>query len=527
MKVLAIQQITRQPILSILTLLLLVCTICRPASGADTISSIQGKHVKNPAHAAYKLHIVHQISAPRRIVEVHHIRHLAVPRKLMVHSILQTRRKASVSQLASSPPATKTADKQSLDPAKANKNALDLLRYGNWRDGFSVFPSQQILFQEDFGHSDTLAKQWSWSENAGKVNCQNDSLELTAKGYSFPVIQTLNDPFPSIGDWTVSIGYRFTGVTVCGTDLKIARLDGSGLPDLAAIHEDNNGQFLNVDGAGQVWHLPANTDWHILTMVKQNNQIQTIIDGKVVATVASNTAPVGFRFGNTGTVGWDADWTSQQIRFVEVTAPRTAGTDSLNAALPTGGILFSDNFQDPDRSTQNWIVNRNGGSVRFQRGAMCLKDDPPDLDRTLQDQGKYYDQSGFPVVTLRRNPFPASGDWTLQFSLDYNKTGPPNPDGVAVLRADGSAVLGFTQDNVGRHAYLNGKEIWRIGLNGPTNQIMLVKRGNQVVLTIDGKVVGADVLGRPPTAIQLGGGLKHDDRKWNNFDLYSVSVVPN
>lgn len=526
MKTLADQQMNRKSIISILTLLLLVCTVCRSASGADTISDIQGKHVKNPAHAAYKLHAVHQIATPRRIAEARHIRYTASPHKLIAHGILQTRRKASVSQLASSPPATKTADKQSLDPAKANKNALDLLRYGNWRDGFSVFPSQQILFQEDYGHSDTLAKQWSWSENAGKVNCQNDSLELTAKGHSFPVIQTLNDPFPSTGDWTVSIGYRFTSVTVCGTDLKIARLDGSGLPNLALLHEDNNGQFLNVDGVGQVWHLPANTDWHILTMVKQNNQIQTIMDGKAVAVVTSSIAPVGFRFGDTRTVGWDADWTSQQIRFVEVTAPRVAERGNLNAKPPTEAILFSDNFQDPARSTQNWTVNQNGGSVRFQRGAMCLKDDPPDLDRDLQNKGKYYDQSGFPVVKLRQNPFPAEGNWALQFSLDYNKTGPPNPDGIAILRADGSPLLGFAQDDNGRHAFLNGKELWRIGLSGPTNKVILAKQGNQVILTIDGKIVGTDVLGKPPTTIELGGGLKHDSRKWNNFDLYSISVAP-
>lgn len=209
-----------------------------------------------------------------------------------------------------------------LDPVEANMDAYVALKSGQSSHSLlDLSATQQVLFQDDFTHPESMARRWTWSANEGVLNYQNHCLELSAKGYRFPVIQTLNDPFPVTGDWTVSIGYKYTGETVCGTDLKICRLDGSNLPDLAFIHEDNNGQFISIDGAGQVWRQSPNQDLHVLTLSKQGSRIKTIMDGKAVAESDAGAAPVGFRFGNTGAVSWDATWTSQQIEFVLVTAP--------------------------------------------------------------------------------------------------------------------------------------------------------------------------------------------------------------
>ena len=244
-------------------------------------------------------------------------------------------------KLAAKP--AKQDEGQSSDPVRANLDALNALKAGQPnRSLLALSSTQQVLFQEDFSHPDSMAQRWSWSINNGTLIYQNHCLELSAKGYHFPVIQTLNDPFPATGDWTVSIGYKYTGDTVCGTELKIARLDGSNLPDLACIHEDNNGQFLSIDEAGQVWRQSPNQDWHVLTLSKQGSRIKTIMDGKAVADTDSGASPVGFRFGNLASVGWDATWTSQQIQFVEVTAPRRAGGLAQSAThIPSSPIIGS------------------------------------------------------------------------------------------------------------------------------------------------------------------------------------------
>lgn len=308
---------------------LVACVLCRSAQSEDTISSIQGSHPKKAFHAAHPTHFILHNAAPRRKIAAHTVSRPVRKQRFIAHRAPKTKTTLSALSAAAQTPVPEPVKTQSIEPTVANYDALSLLKSGLWRDGMSVFPAQQTLFRDDFGHPESNGDRWTWAVNDGQINSQNDCLELSAKGHTFPVIQTLNDPFPSKGDWTVSIGYRYTGARDCGTSLKIARLDGGGQPDLAVIHEDNNGQFLTIDGAGQVWRLPPNKDWHILTMVKQGNHIQTIMDGKAVATMASSIAPVGFRFGNTVSVDWLADWTSQQIRFVEVTAPHLLLPDNI------------------------------------------------------------------------------------------------------------------------------------------------------------------------------------------------------
>ena len=335
---------TPKSVLSIFILLLVFCALCRPALSEDTISSIQGKHPKKPAHVVRRAHtalhllVQHKRVAVRRVSRS--VRMYRVAARRTPKAAHRTTPSSTVAQAS-----TPEQPVQGINPIAANSDALNLLKSGQWRDGMSVFSAQQALFRDDFSHPESNSDRWTWSENGGKINSRNDSLELSARGHAFPVVQTLNNPFPSRGDWAVSIGYRFTASTVCGTSLKVARLDGSGRPDLAVLHEDNNGQFLSIDGVGEVWRLPANTNWHVLTLLKQSGYLRAIMDGHLVATTGAGIAPGGFRFGNTGTVSWDADWTSQQIRFVEVTAPRlqlpdTGSTPNALHWITTDGYQY-------------------------------------------------------------------------------------------------------------------------------------------------------------------------------------------
>ena len=188
-------------------------------------------------------------------------------------------------------------------------------------------------------------------------------------------------------------------------------------------------------------------------------------------------------------------------------------------------ILFSDEFRDPGQSRANWVVNENGGSVGFHLGALSLKDDPPGFNGAQENAGRQYDHSGFPLVRLARDPFPATGDWTLQFRLSFNKFGPPNPTGVTVLRGDGTSVLSVMQDNTGQYAILNGYIVWRTDASDKAHHVALARHGDRVVLSVDDTPVGDAPAGAAPATVRLGGRLEHDSRKWNNFDLLSLVVT--
>ena len=400
--------------------------------------------------------------------------------------------KSETGKMAAKPAPTKQDEGQSSDPVRANLDALNALKAGQpSRSLFALSSTQQVLFQEDFSHPDSMAQRWSWSMNDGTLIYQNHCLELSAKGYHFPVIQTLNDPFPVTGDWTVSIGYKYTGETVCGTDLKIARLDGSNLPDLAFVHEDNNGQFLSIDGAGQVWRQSPNQNWHVLTLCKQGSRIKTIMDGSVVAQSDAGVAPVGLRFGNSGSVTWDATWTSQQIGFVQVAAPREAVAAIPSQAKPNKAPILTKLAAQHLSSPAAWTTQDGGQFLEANDTAVHLK---PRMDgkgpRTVTATCKLTasDTKVWQVAAEIR--FGNLQDQASSFHLtregqDIGWIGADGFNkGIGVFTGKDNNVLGLTADAV-----------W--------HRLSYESDGNSLIVTLDGKQVRTATAQASPDALSL------------------------
>ena len=59
-----------------------------------------------------------------------------------------------------------------------------------------------------------------------------------------------------------------------------------------------------------------------------------------------------------------------------------------------------------------------------------------------------------------------------------------------------------------------------------SHTVTLENQDDRVNLSIDGTAVGNDYIYKSPTTLQLGGSLKHGSQGWNNFDLQSISIVP-
>ena len=398
--------------------------------------------------------------------------------------------KSETGKMAAKP--AKQDEGQSSDPVRANLDALNALKAGQpSRSLLALSSAQQVLFQEDFSHQDSMAQRWSWSINNGTLNYQNHCLELSAKGYRFPVIQTVNDPFPATGDWTVSIGYKYTGETVCGTDLKIARLDGSNLPDLAFVHEDNNGQFLSIDGAGQVWRQSPNQNWHVLTLCKQGSRIKTIMDGSVVAQSDAGVAPVGLRFGNSGSVTWDATWTSQQIGFVQVAAPREAVAAIPRQAKPNKAPMLTKLAAQHLSSPAAWTTQDGSQFLEASDTAAHLK---PRVDgkgpRTVTATCKLTasDTKVWQVAAEIR--FGNLQDQASSFHLtregqDIGWIGADGFNkGIGVFTGKDNNVLGLTADAV-----------W--------HRLTYKSDGNSLIVTLDGKQARTATAQASPDALSL------------------------
>ena len=83
-------------------------------------------------------------------------------------------------------------------------------------------------------------------------------------------------------------------------------------------------------------------------------------------------------------------------------------TLTFNSAAVEGQgseILFSDHFDGSTIDTAKWSVQSNGGSVTVANSYVSLSSDG----------------SSFPLVTSAVNPFPASGDFAIEFDIQYTR----------------------------------------------------------------------------------------------------------
>lgn len=170
----------------------------------------------------------------------------------------------------------------------------------------------------------SVAKDWSQATNGGAVLCSGNTLELHGRHNGYPVLQTIENPFPSAGDWTFCVSYRYTKSATFGTEIKCE----SGGKDVVFVHQDNNGQFIDVADHG-VWHAPANLDEHVLSVSKVGSDFIVAVDAQRVATVPVTVQPTSIRLGGTK-LNWRVDslddWNDLVIDDLRVTT--TTGTNA-------------------------------------------------------------------------------------------------------------------------------------------------------------------------------------------------------
>ena len=208
--------------------------------------------------------------------------------------------------------------------------------------GAAVQPTTASLapappFFEDFGDAAAVARRWEQVTNGGSVRLSDRRLTLTGDGgKGFPCLTTRTSPFPRAGDWTVSFGYRFASIGNYGTEVRCDRSDGG---DVVLVHQDVNGQFIDLAGR-TLAHVPPNLEWHVVSVAKVGARITAFLDGKEIGGDALGAPPASIRLGG-GLQASPWDWTDIQVRFVRVEAGRhplgleALGLDTLRPGTGT------------------------------------------------------------------------------------------------------------------------------------------------------------------------------------------------
>lgn len=175
-------------------------------------------------------------------------------------------------------------------------------------------PKSLFPFNESFSSQNDFESRWKITNNGGNANVGSGFLSLNGNGSGYPVCETLGDPFSATGNWTASFGYRYATTGNYGTEIKLLGANGEAL---ALIHQDINGQYITV-GSHQIWHVEANTRWHVVSFVQSDQKLHVFVDNATeIGSTVSNSVPCSIWIGG-GTMPNPWDWNNLTLRFVRV-----------------------------------------------------------------------------------------------------------------------------------------------------------------------------------------------------------------
>ena len=168
------------------------------------------------------------------------------------------------------------------------------------------------FFTENFV-TPQFIERWNGSNNGGSVAIGDKGLKLEGAGKGYPVLTSQSNPFPKSGNWTASFGYHYSSIGNYGTEIRCNRSDGNAT---LLVHQDVHGQFLTL-GNKIIWQSSPGTQWHVVSLVKRDNQFVVYIDGIQISRSAASESPASFRIGG-GLLDNPWDWNNLEIAFLKV-----------------------------------------------------------------------------------------------------------------------------------------------------------------------------------------------------------------
>lgn len=492
---------------------------CHPVKGLDTISSIKGTQPKTHRGAAHRLRTALRLVKPHKMAVTHHV----LQHKMVVaHHILHAPPShqlvlSSSTQDNKAVPFVKPAEVETLatadQPFVAGQN---LILNGDFERGNTDFTS-------DYSYSSSNV-----SSDATYAVVSNP---LSAHGGAYP----MHDHTTTSGMMMVVNGSRRHGAILWKETVKVTP---------------------QVRYSLQAWSANWGRGWG---GAAYPSLLEYFVNGTLVGTLTTSSTQDGLwqQFSANWDSGLDRtadivivalatgvgignNFTLDDISFKAIAKSETVERlppvhfgepfpSQFPVEMPIGSGKESnpgtmnvppDSFSNTAQPEQKWEVVANSARLVLQDGVVSLKDNTTDF-HVWAGQTPH-----FPLLRLKKNPFPTSGNWVLSFSYSYNSAGSnTNSDGVMVAREDNSNLLYLQQNGDGQALILDGKIVWSMKSNFDKHIVSLAKSGSRVTAFIDGNAVGQDNLGLPPITVKLGGDLSQTQNNWNNFELQSISVV--
>lgn len=220
-----------------------------------------------------------------------------------------------------------------------------------------------LLFDEGFDGSALDPARWTASTNgypAPAIAVAGGTVQMGQPGTAvldFPYVHSNAALFPASGDFSLTVGFQYTGVAGWGNGLTV--LDASNA-FLAGLWQDTAGLRVQA-GGGPSHNVGVDTGAHVAEYRFTGGALEVLLDGVSVSTDASVARPEALWFGHptvgqvvytghpyadsSGIVqsrwwGGSGTWTTFELDFIRVRALDVTVPEPATLALLGAGLLL-------------------------------------------------------------------------------------------------------------------------------------------------------------------------------------------
>ncbi len=162
---------------------------------------------------------------------------------------------------------------------------------------FSSALAAPLFFEDNFDSLD--ATVWATSDNgypAPAIDVSGGVIRMGQPGASsldFPYVHSQTSIFPSAGDFSITIGFQYTGIAGKGDGLQVLNSSNDSL--LAIWQDSSNGLLI---GPGGTFSFANNVAPHEVEFRFAGGNVTTLLDGVSLGSVALSSRPAKLWFGH-------------------------------------------------------------------------------------------------------------------------------------------------------------------------------------------------------------------------------------
>lgn len=178
-------------------------------------------------------------------------------------------------------------------------------------------------FHDDFNGTALDPLRWIVNPGSGTVTVANGKVRLSADcGQQFPYVVAAANPFPTSGDFRVSIGFRYVTPQYGGNGMSVTTPGCNGYscnPGLRIWQDTCCGGLRYSNGSlSETSFGPAyDTAPHVAEWTVTGNRWEFVLDGTLRSVTTFAQRPNGFWFGHPPYTY--CPWTTQELDFITIT----------------------------------------------------------------------------------------------------------------------------------------------------------------------------------------------------------------